>query len=1113
MIQETKLKSNETIKCESINDFNVYYLNRQNLQGGGVALGVTKELKSTLVNEGDDETEAISVKVFVKEVSIRVVAAYGPQENALKEKKEKFWQFLDKEATEAELEGDGFILQMDGNLHAGNEIIKEDPNMQNKNGKLFSEFLERNPNLIVVNSLDVCEGRITRKRTFENKIEQAVLDFFIINGKMRSFVRKMIIDEKRQFNLINLAQLKKNSKFKESDHNSLILDLKINCEYPVKRREEMLNLRNERNLELFRKETEQNQDLLNCFEMKIPFEKQSKKWKYTFENILKKCFNKVRIVKKKNQSKTEKLLIKRAEYKNEEKKAHLDDEMRAKINLRIKQIEKDIGDEVAQNNFNDIVETMKEIGDKSNIDGAGRRKMWDLLKKKFPKSLSAVPVGKRDRTGKMVTEHTELKHLYLKTYKLRMRNRPMKEELSDVQLMKNQLFETRLRIASQKKSKPWDLNDLEAALKSLKTDKARDPHGWVNELFKDGIAGRNLKLSLLCMFNKMKETNKIPEYFRLADISTIYKGRGAKTELINERGIFVVTILRSILMKLIYFDYYAIIDKSMSDSQIGARKNKNIRNHIWIVNGIITDVLSSKSKKSIDIQIYDYKQCFDSLWIQECLNDFYNAGLNDDKFALLYNMNKNVKIAVKTPIGKTSRETITDVVIQGDVFGPLMCSKQIDTFGQECLDKHRYTYMYRGEVEIPPLSMIDDLLAVSECGFKTTMSNAYLALKTDIKKLQFGAAKCKKLHIGKCYDKYKCQDLKVDKWEELEIKSSEELMDDIKDVWTGSEVMEEKCEEKYLGEVISADGKNIKNVKARVAKGKGIITRIIALIEGIPFGKFYFQVAMILRESLLISSMIFNSEAWYNVTKPELELLESVDLQFLRRILNAPKSTPKEMLFLETGCVPFREIIRKRRILFLHYILNEKSDSIMRKFLEKQIQTKKKKDWISQVIMDLKELNLNITIDNIRKMKKSRLKIIINQAIKEKTFCDMVQKKESHSKVRLIKHERLEMQNYLKPNELKVKLEEAQEIFKMRSRVSDVKTNFKGKYENFECEICKIEYETQQHIIECKEINKNRKEEKIIPKYEELFKRNVKNQVTIVRHFLENMKLKKTMEK
>ena len=41
-----------------------------------------------------------------------------------------------------------------------------------------------------------------------------------------------------------------------------------------------------------------------------------------------------------------------------------------------------------------------------------------------------------------------------------------------------------------------------------------------------------------------------------------------------------------------------------------------------------------------------------------------------------------------------------------------------------------------------------------------------------------------------------------------------------------------------------------------------------------------------------------------------------------------------------------------------------------------------------------------------------------------------------------IKHERLEMQNYLKSNEIRIKIEEAQEIFKMRSRMSEVKNNF-----------------------------------------------------------------------
>ena len=137
---------------------------------------------------------------------------------------------------------------------------------------------------------------------------------------------------------------------------------------------------------------------------------------------------------------------------------------------------------------------------------------------------------------------------------------------------------------------------------------------------------------------------------------------------------------------------------------------------------------------------------------------------------------------------------------------------------------------------------------------------------------------------------------------------------------------------------------------------------------------------------------------------------------------------------------------------------------------------------------------------------------MVNQAIKEKTFADLEKKKESHSKVKNIMHERLEMQGYLKPNKIKMKIEEAQEIFRMRSRVTDLKTNFKGKYESFECDVCKIDDETQKHIIECKEIIKEKKEDKELPEYEELYKRNVQNQVIIARHFLENMKIRKKLK-
>ena len=117
-------------------------------------------------------------------------------------------------------------------------------------------------------------------------------------------------------------------------------------------------------------------------------------------------------------------------------------------------------------------------------------------------------------------------------------------------------------------------------------------------------------------------------------------------------------------------------------------------------------------------------------------------------------------------------------------------------------------------------------------------------------------------------------------------------------------------------------------------KDIGIVTKIMNILEGIPFGKLYFEVAMLLRNTLLVSSLLCNSEAWFHLTNSELDLLETVDLMLLRSLLKAPKSTSKEMFFLDLGISPLRDLIRHRRLNFLQYILNQKADSIMFKVLE-----------------------------------------------------------------------------------------------------------------------------------------------------------------------------------
>ena len=124
--------------------------------------------------------------------------------------------------------------------------------------------------------------------------------------------------------------------------------------------------------------------------------------------------------------------------------------------------------------------------------------------------------------------------------------------------------------------------------------------------------------------------------------------------------------------------------------------------------------------------------------------------------------------------------------------------------------------------------------------------------------------------------------------------------------------------------------------------------KIMSIIDSIPFGNHYFEIGVILRDSLLSSSMLCNSETWYNVTKAELNLLETIDVMLLRRILRAPKSTPKEMLFLELGCLPYKEMIQKRRLMFLHYILHEDPSSTVHKFFEAQMKTPRIKIGLQQ---------------------------------------------------------------------------------------------------------------------------------------------------------------------
>ena len=156
--------------------------------------------------------------------------------------------------------------------------------------KCLWNFWKINPTLTVVNALDICEGLITRSCQLKSKCEKAVLDFFIVNEKVRPFLRKMIVDEVRDYGLSNFAQQRKNKRVIESDHNSEILELDIQYSYRKPEREEISNMRNKICQDAFKVETENNPKLLEVFDNQEPFKTQCNMWLKNFNSILHKCF-------------------------------------------------------------------------------------------------------------------------------------------------------------------------------------------------------------------------------------------------------------------------------------------------------------------------------------------------------------------------------------------------------------------------------------------------------------------------------------------------------------------------------------------------------------------------------------------------------------------------------------------------------------------------------------------------------------------------------------------------------------------------------------------------------------------------------------------------------
>jgi hypothetical protein len=90
---------------------------------------------------------------------------------------------------------------------------------------------------------------------------------------------------------------------------------------------------------------------------------------------------------------------------------------------------------------------------------------------------------------------------------------------------------------------------------------------------------------------------------------------------------------------------------------------------------------------------------FDGIDLKQALSDIYDYGLNDDNLSLIYKANKEIRMAVNTPSGLSERQVLENVVLQGDTFGSILASVQVDSIGKEIEDNgYGYKELIIGKV-------------------------------------------------------------------------------------------------------------------------------------------------------------------------------------------------------------------------------------------------------------------------------------------------------------------------------------------------------------------------------------------------------------------------------
>ena len=206
-------------------------------------------------------------------------------------------------------------------------------------------------------------------------------------------------------------------------------------------------------------------------------------------------------------------------------------------------------------------------------------------------------------------------------------------------------------------------------LKSLHTGKASGPDG-INPLFLVNTA-ENLALPVSIIFRKTLSNGKIPNEWKLANVSPIFK-KGKKTAPNNYRPVSLTCILCKLMEKMIREKIVEHLESNnlISSKQHGFVSGRSCITQLIDVLDIWTDTLDRGG--TIDAIYMDYQKAFDSVPHRRLVSKVKAHGISGNTLNWIQDFLSNRTQRVIINGTQSEDRTVTSGIPQGSVLGPIL---------------------------------------------------------------------------------------------------------------------------------------------------------------------------------------------------------------------------------------------------------------------------------------------------------------------------------------------------------------------------------------------------------------------------------------------------------